>query len=89
MLKFDLDKKAQAAETLTWVVATIIIIFLLVSSIYVSSLLGKSKNLEVKKIESYSKNNWMENKTNFALGINNQNEDVIKSWVAKNSLGNG
>ncbi len=37
------DKKAQIGDTITWFVATIIIIVILTVSIYVSSLLGAAK----------------------------------------------
>lgn len=37
------NKKAQIGETMTWVIATIIIIAILVFSIYASSLLAKTK----------------------------------------------
>ncbi len=89
MLRFNFfkNRKGQVAETMTWVIATIIIIVLLVSAIYVSSLLGKSKNLQVEGIENYEENNWAFEKTQFALSINDGNQELILSWV-KGSGGN-
>jgi hypothetical protein len=82
-------KKAQVAETMTWVVATIIIIVLLVASIYLSSLLGKSKDLKVGGIESSEENNWVNSKTQMALEINNENVNRILNWVSESSLEGG
>jgi len=39
------NKKAAVPETITWIVATVVIIVILVFSIFVASLLGKTKNL--------------------------------------------
>tara|TARA_Y100000310_G_C20501382_1_gene724172 strand:+ start:239 stop:688 length:450 start_codon:yes stop_codon:yes gene_type:complete len=39
------QKKGQIGETMTWIVATLIIVFVLLVSIYVSSLLSKTKNI--------------------------------------------
>lgn len=38
------DKKAQIGETLTWIVATVIIIVILLVAIFVASVIGKDKN---------------------------------------------
>ena len=40
------DKKAEAAETLTWVVVTVIIIVILALSIYAADLLGNGKRVQ-------------------------------------------
>lgn len=42
---FNRNKKAQIGETLTWIVATLIIIVILVFSIFITFFLGKTKNL--------------------------------------------
>lgn len=39
------NKKAQIGETMTWIVATIVIVVILIISIYISSLLGETKNI--------------------------------------------
>lgn len=83
------NKKAQIAESITWVVATIIIIFLIVSAIYVSSLLGKSKSLSVQGLGNSNENNWVLEKTKFALEINNDNQDTILLWVRNSGGGSG
>ncbi|MEK6817623.1 MAG: hypothetical protein AABX80_02370 [Nanoarchaeota archaeon] len=43
-----LNKRAQASEAMTWVVATLIIIVLLGISIYAASFLSKSKVIDYK-----------------------------------------
>lgn len=40
---FKFGKKAQAAETMTWVVATLIIIFILLVSVFLSAQIAKTK----------------------------------------------
>ncbi len=42
-------KQGQVGETITWVVATIVIIVILSVSIFVASLTGKSKKFEVQR----------------------------------------
>jgi hypothetical protein len=89
MLKFNVIKRnrnAQVAETMTWVVATMIIIFLIVSSLYIASLLGKDKTLNPGKYESSEDSNWIEMKTEFALDVNNHNNEIILSWVEGSSF---
>ena len=44
----NLNKKAQVAETLTWVVATIIIVIILAISIFVSSLIPSTKSFSTE-----------------------------------------
>ncbi len=49
------DKKAQIGETMTWVVATIVIIVILIISIYAASLLAqKNKIIRYKEYERES-----------------------------------
>ncbi len=88
MLRFSLinSKKAQVAETMTWVVATIIIIFLILSSIYIASLLGENKNLKTNKIETSSNYNWVENKSKNAFELNSENRAEVVLWLNENSL---
>ena len=41
------DKKAQIGETITWLVATVIIIVILIFSIFVTGLVGKNKEFQI------------------------------------------
>jgi len=45
-------KKAQIGETLTWIIATIVIIVILVFAIFVASSMGKNKEFTIKNKES-------------------------------------
>jgi len=42
------NKRAQVSETMTWIVATVIIIIILLVSVYLSSLVGQNKSFPVK-----------------------------------------
>jgi hypothetical protein len=82
ILKYN--KKAQIGETLTWVIATLIIALILVLFVIASSTLGKAKNLTSSKkgeIEN-SKIDFIKTKTEMAYAINNQNKDKIEEWIA-------
>lgn len=49
-----LNKRAQTGETITWIVATIIIVVLLIFFIYISSLYGKAKKIGSSSTEIFS-----------------------------------
>ena len=53
-----LDKKAQVGDTLTWLVATIIIFVFLLLFILGASLLGKTKSLSPYKPDLFSKSSY-------------------------------
>lgn len=42
------NKRAQVSETMTWIVATVIILIILLVSVYLASLVGQSKAFPVK-----------------------------------------
>lgn len=75
------NKKAQMAETITWVVATIIIIFLLVLSVYFSSILGKGKSVDKEDIKISQGEGWVEVKNSLANMINGENKESIDIWI--------
>jgi hypothetical protein len=82
------NKKAQVSDTITWVVATIIIIFLIITSIYFSSILGNSKDINKEDIKFYSdKQDWIDVKTNLAYKINFENKEKIQLWINENDGG--
>jgi len=85
-----LNKKAEIGETMTWVIATIIIIIVLLIFLYVSSSFGIIKSLTIKtsKIANsllsdteLSAIEWINAKSEKALKINNNNENKINQWV--------
>lgn len=78
-----MNKKGQISDAITWVVATLVIIFLIVTSIYISSLMGKSKSVEKEKIIVLDEDavNWIQEKTEFAYNINPNNNVKIDLWI--------
>jgi len=46
-LKTTIDKKAQIGETITWLVATVIIIVILIFSIFIAGFVGKDKEFQI------------------------------------------
>lgn len=84
------NKKAQLGETLTWVVATLIIIVTLLLFIFLSSNLAKLKDIKDNPgfalLGGYDKkSNLIADKTELAFIKNNQNEDLIKEWINEES----
>ena len=53
------NKKGQVGETMTWIVATLIIIVVLTISIYVSSVLGEAKSI-IPQTDSFGRDNLIE-----------------------------
>ena len=82
------NRKGQIAETITWVIATIIIVFLISASIYAAILLGESKTVDKSKagISGSDSLDWVSQKTGLALNINNKNSDKIISWVKESDI---
>jgi len=84
------NKKAQLGETLTWVVATLIIVVTLIFFIFLSSSLAKLKDIKGNPgfalLGGYDKkSNLIVDKTELAFVKNNQNEDLIKEWINEES----
>ena len=83
---FPKNQKAQIGETVTWIVATLIIIFILVTFIFAASLMGKAKSIASKKIalktsSGVTETSWVEVKTIFAFEKNINNKNEIDSWI--------
>jgi len=81
-----LNKKAQIGETMTWVIATIIIVIVLIFFIYASSFLAqKNKKVEVSKfLASLSGDDLgtlLETKTSLAYGLSRENREIIDNWI--------
>ena len=76
------NKRAQIGETISWVVATILLVVVLIIFIYASVALS-----EVKNIKSGSKENsedsadWVNSKTEIAYSINADNKNKIAEWI--------
>lgn len=86
---FKLGKKGQVAETVTWVVATVIIVVTLIIFIFISSQVSKSTSWKEIKVEAQSFfldngekiTKRLDTKNNLALSINENHKDKINEWI--------
>ncbi len=83
-----LNKKAQISEVMTWVVATLVILSILIIFIYASSLLAqKTKVIKAKdlKIDLGKEVDLLEIKNLIAYSSASQSEkNVIENWEEEN-----
>jgi len=87
MLRYKkIEKEAQIGETVSWIIATLIIIGILIIFILVSSLLSNSKIVRVGNVETdLKKTNLLTEKTSFAHQLTNyKNKDIIENVLKKN-----
>lgn len=84
------SRSAQVGETVTWIVATIIIILTLVVFIFISSKIADLKNLGPNLNSKFLKGdtitfNWLEAKTSFAHKLaQDKNKIIIDEWIKEN-----
>jgi biopolymer transport protein ExbD len=78
------NKRGQVGESITWVIATIILIVLLIIFIYASIVLSEFKSLKVnpKKISTGSVD-WIDSKTQIAYSISSSNKNKIQAWISQ------
>jgi len=77
------NKRAQVGESITWVVATIILIVVLIIFVYVASALAKVKEIKLTSSEDLDNSaNWIDSKNQIAYSINSNNKMWIEEWVA-------
>ncbi|MEK6832511.1 MAG: hypothetical protein AABY32_00560 [Nanoarchaeota archaeon] len=80
----DNNKKAQIGESITWVIATIILIVVLIIFIYASIALAKTKSLKFDtKADSEDSVDWINAKTQMAYLINENNKNKIEAWISQ------
>lgn len=84
MLKFN--KKAQLGETMTWFIATIVIIGILIIFTFVSSLFAESKGaiVDLKRVFSgadFTEGDFIKTKTILAFNFNTNDADKINNWI--------
>lgn len=87
-LQIKKNKKGQIGETITWVLATIIILFVLGAFIYASVLISEVKSINPERINVKSGENsldvgWVEVKTFFAYSVNSNNREKIENWIGE------
>ncbi len=78
-------KKAAIGETMTWIIATLIILVVLSIFIYGSHLLGKFKYVSSGEIEIEEGKDLLETKTDIAIALtkNRANINRIKTWISQ------
>ena len=77
-------KKAQIGETMTWIIATIVIIAILIISIYISSLLGEAKSIIPYK-DFERKNDLLMEKSLFAYFLADKSQ-IIYNQIKEQEL---
>jgi hypothetical protein len=80
------NKKAEIGETITWVVATLIIIAALIIFLFLSSLLAKIKTIEIGDVKSdfEDDSHVLPRKTQIAHQIlENKNREIIDKILEK------
>lgn len=78
------NKKAQVGESVTWIVATIAIIAVLLIFTYISLVLSKTKSFKINFEEkSENSEDWIDSKTEMAYSINSNNKIRIQNWISK------
>jgi hypothetical protein len=78
------SKRGQIGESITWVVATVILIILLIVFIYASIILSKAKFLRFDaKADSENSADWIGSKTEMAYSINDDNKNKIDVWISQ------
>ncbi|MBU1129240.1 MAG: hypothetical protein KJ949_01255 [Nanoarchaeota archaeon] len=84
-----LNKKAQLSETMTWIVATLVIIVILIIFIFISSSFAKVKNLTTQDLKLSSEGedvDLFEFKTELAYNLTSEeNKKIIDNWRKQNA----
>lgn len=85
------NKSGQIAETVTWVVATVIIVVTLIVFIFISVQMSNAKNLTPSKVvgkigdfldsDDVGEINRLKTKTIFALSLKDDNQEKINGWI--------
>ena len=78
-------KKAQVAETMTWIVATVIIVLALSFFLFFTNVLAKAGAIK-KAVNNflgrdYDLSNRIEVKTALAFSLNDSNRREIENWI--------
>jgi uncharacterized protein YpmB len=82
------NKRAQVGEFLTWIIATIVLIAVLIIFIYVSSVLSVTKYLKANLSDDSEESvDWVTSKTQFAYTISSMNKNRIQGWISEEDEG--
>ncbi len=80
MSKYKILKKGQVGETISWIVATVVIVGILIFFIYISILISKTKAIGLLNLQSdiAEKPEVLMQKTSFSHQIaGNRNKEII------------
>lgn len=82
------SRKAQIGETMTWVIATIAIIGILLIFTFMSSFFAKANGqiVSLKKVfsdDSIEDVDWIKNKTDLAYQKDPTHKPIIDEWINK------
>jgi hypothetical protein len=79
-----MNKRGQVGETITWVIATLLLIAILLLFIYASIAMAKTKylNLDIK-LSSGNSVDWINSKTQMAYSISSVNKNKIQVWISQ------
>jgi len=86
--KFLKNRKAQIGETISWIIATIIIIGILIVFIYISILISKTKIIQTLSIQFdiADKTELLNQKTSFSHQLaGNLNKEIIDNILEENN----
>ncbi len=89
MLKYKLSRKAQVGETMSWIIATLIIIGILIIFIYISVLMANVKKINLSDLQSDSKQeiNLLSEKTSLAYKLtDNKDKALIDSLLREENV---
>lgn len=86
MVEKIINKKGQVGESITWIIATIVLIVVLLIFIYASLALSKTKAFKLNMDEEAGNSvDWIDSKTDMAYSINSNNKIRIQNWISKRS----
>lgn len=73
------SKQGQISQTLTWIVATVIIVGVLILFVYISSVMSNTKVVKVGEVKSdlTAESSVLSTKTSLAFKLNNTNQEMI------------
>lgn len=73
-------KKAQVSDTVVWVVATLVLIFIIILFVYSSSALSRFKSITLKN-SLVKSNDVILVKNSLAFFRNSTNKEIIQDWL--------
>lgn len=86
-----LNNRGQIAETITWVVATVIIVAILIIFIFISISVSNAKDLSLSKVATKAGSflisddvediSRLKLKTELAFLLNGNNKEKINGWI--------